>query len=78
MRVYTIGDFKSNLADIIAAVRAGESIALAYGQKKEVVAHLVPPPKAPRQKRPLGLLSKKATVVFKKDFKMTESEFLGL
>jgi antitoxin (DNA-binding transcriptional repressor) of toxin-antitoxin stability system len=77
MRTYTIGDFKANLSDILESVRAGESIALAYGQKKEVIAYLVPPKKIALKKRQLGLLEGKAIVSFKDNFKISEDEFLG-
>jgi antitoxin (DNA-binding transcriptional repressor) of toxin-antitoxin stability system len=78
MRTYTVGEFKSNFSDILEWVRSGEKVAVAYGQKKEVVAYLVPRTAQSMKKRPLGLLKGKASVIFQEDFKMTEAEFLGL
>jgi len=78
MRTYTIGDFKANLSEILDWVREGESIALAYGQKKEIVAYLVPRNTNAPKKRELGLLAKKGKISFQDDFKMTESELFDL
>jgi antitoxin (DNA-binding transcriptional repressor) of toxin-antitoxin stability system len=78
MRTYTIGDFKANLSEILDWVREGESIALAYGQKKEIVAYLVPRNTNAPKKRELGLLANKGKISFRDDFKMTESELFDL
>lgn len=78
MRTYTIGDFKTNLSEILDWVREGESVALAYGQKKEVVAYLVPRHVYAAKKRTLGLLAQKAKISFEDDFKISEADFLGI
>jgi antitoxin (DNA-binding transcriptional repressor) of toxin-antitoxin stability system len=78
MRTFTIGELKTNFSEILEWVRSGEEVAIAFGRKKEIVAFLVPKSFLSTQKRPLGLLEGNARVVFAEDFKMTESEFLGL
>jgi len=78
MRTYTIDDFKANLSKILDWVREGESIALAYGQKKEIFAYLVACNTQAPKKRELGLLANKAKISFQDDFKMTESELFYL
>ena len=78
MHTYTIDDFKANLSEILDWVREGKSIALAYGQKKEIFAYLVPCNTPAPKKRELGLLANKAKISFRDDFKMTESELFGL
>lgn len=78
MQVYTVGDLKTNFSQILELVRSGEKIAIAYGKKKQVVAYLVPRVAENSGKRPLGLLAGKAKVTFTENFKMTETELLGL
>jgi len=78
MRTFTIGELKTNFSEILEWVLSGEEVAIAFGRKKEIVAFLVPKSSLSTQKRPLGLLEGNARVVFSEDFKMTESEFLGL
>ena len=78
MKTYTVGDLKTNFSQILECVRAGEEIAIAFGQKKEIVAYLVPRSARPDAKRQLGLLAEKAQAVFQDDFTITEAEFLNL
>lgn len=78
MRVFTVGDLKTNFSEILEWVRSGEKVAIAFGKKKEIVAYIVPRSGQTTGKRPLGLLAGKAKAVFHDDFKMTEAEFLGL
>lgn len=73
----TVGEFKSQLSDVIAAVQAGERIVVTYGKKKKVVGYFVPELPEPGTKRKLGILEGKAKAVFRPDFKITEEEFLG-
>lgn len=78
MRIFTVGELKTNFSEILKWVKAGEEMAIAFGRKKEIVAFLVPCPSINIQKRPLGLLEGKAKAMFSHDFKITEEEFLGL
>jgi antitoxin (DNA-binding transcriptional repressor) of toxin-antitoxin stability system len=78
MQTFTVGDFKTNFSEILAKVRLGEEIAIAFGKKKEIIAYLVPRSARPKHKRVLGLLKGKASVHFSADTKITEAEFLGL
>lgn len=78
MKTFTVGDLKTNFSQILEWVRAGEEIAIAFGQKKEIVAYLVPRSARRDIKRELGLLAGKAQAVFQDDFTITESEFLNL
>ena len=73
----TVGDFKSHFSDAIDWVKSGKKIAVTFGKKKEVVGYFVPEKMGSEKKRKLGELEGKASVTFKKDFKMTEEEFLG-
>ncbi|HOY07063.1 MAG TPA: hypothetical protein PLO67_16765 [Saprospiraceae bacterium] len=77
MRIFTVGEFKTNFSQILEWVKEGEEIAIAFGKKKEVVAYLVPRSARPGKKRPLGLLEGKAKAIFHEDFKMTEEDFLA-
>lgn len=78
MRIFTVGELKTNFSKILEWVKTGEKVAIAFGRKKEIVAFLVPRTSVNVQKRPLGLLGGKANATFSHDFKITEEEFLGL
>ena len=73
----TVGEFKTNFSEALKKVLAGHEISISYGKKKEIVAKLIPKPLEKKPKRKIGLLDNKAKVIFKKNFKMTEEEFLG-
>lgn len=82
MRTLTIGEFKARLSDVLAAVKAGESVVVCYGRKKERVAALVPFAEfalraGKRPRRPLGLLKGRASFAVTDDFKLTDDEFLA-
>jgi antitoxin (DNA-binding transcriptional repressor) of toxin-antitoxin stability system len=77
MQTLSVGEFKANFSEVLKKVLAGEEIAISYGKKKEIVARLVPKA-GKKEKRKIGILEGKSTVIFKDDFKMTEEEFLGL
>jgi len=75
--IFTVSDLKTNFSEILEWVRSGEKVAIAFGEKKEIVAYIVSCFRQTTEKRPLGLLAGKATATFRDDFKMTETEFLG-
>lgn len=78
-----VADFKAQFSDVLGKVRNGEEVFLGYGRRREKIAVLVPYEKYRRLtkanvKRQAGTLAGKGEVVFGKDFKMTDEEFLGL
>ncbi len=74
----TVGDFKANFSEVLKKVLNGEEVAISYGKRKEIVARIVPGSGEKKQKRKLGVFEANGKVVFKKDFSITEEEFLGL
>ncbi len=78
MKTMTVGDFKANFSKVAEDVKNGEEITVTYGKNKEILGHFIPRRKEVLKKRILGSLKGKGSVVFAKDFKMTEEEFLGL
>lgn len=79
MKSLSVGDFKTQLSDIIVKVRQGESFEVVYGKKKTPVAHLVPiNGSKPKKKRKLGIMDGKIKIVFAENFKMTDEELLDL
>jgi antitoxin (DNA-binding transcriptional repressor) of toxin-antitoxin stability system len=76
MKVITVGEFKSNLAQIIEKILKGEEYVVSYGRKKKKIFKVVPYHED-EPKRRLGILKGKATVEFSRDWKMTTEEFLG-
>lgn len=79
MRTLTIGEFKAQFSDVLAAVQAGESVVVCYGRRKERVAALVPYAEftASAGKRPLGLLKGRASFALSDDFTLSDDEFLA-
>ena len=76
MKTMTVGEFKTNFSEVMEQVKAGISIAVTFGRKKEVIGYFVPENKNKPAKRKLGIVN--ANVVFKDDFEMSDEEFLGL
>jgi hypothetical protein len=62
---------------VLSAVKEGETIAVTYGRKKEIIGYFVYQiPERPKIR--LGIMEGKAKVIFAPDFKMTTEEFLGI
>jgi antitoxin (DNA-binding transcriptional repressor) of toxin-antitoxin stability system len=79
MKVYTVGDLKSKFSEVLDQIQEGEDVYVAYGKKKEIIAHIVPYKKpGKKKKRKLGLLKGKGSVKFMPDFKMTDEELINL
>ena len=78
MKTMSVGTFKANFSEVLKLVLAGEEIGILYGKKKEIVAKIVPKTTEKKLRRKLGPLEGKGTIVFARDFKITEEEFLNL
>ncbi len=80
MKTVQVGEFKANLSKYFKEIEKGESIAVSYGKKKDVIGVLVSPAIFSKiNQRRIGILDGIATVEFMPDFKITdEEEFLGL
>ena len=76
MKVITVGEFKSNLAQIIEKILKGEEYIVSYGRKKKKIFKVMPYNEE-KPKRKIGILAGKASARFSKDWKMTTEEFLG-
>lgn len=78
MTTITVGDLKRRFSEILKQVQQGESIAVAFGRKKEILAYIIPKQDLPGQaQRPLGLLEGKATFSLHGSFSISEEEFLS-
>ena len=76
MKTITVGEFKSNLAQIIEGILKGEEYVVSYGRKRKKIFKVVPYQEERPKKRKLGILEGKVTIKFHDDFKMTDEEFL--
>ncbi|EMY77826.1 putative toxin-antitoxin system, antitoxin component, PHD family [Leptospira weilii serovar Ranarum str. ICFT] len=77
MKTMTVAEFKSQFSEVIQAVKSGEEIAVSFGRKHETIGIFIPFSKYYSQKpRKLGILNGKSSFKMKKDFKITEEEFL--
>lgn len=77
MKTMTVGEFKTQFAEVLEQVKAGVGFAVTYGRKKKIVGYFLPEEQVIKPKRKLGLLEGKATVAFNPGYKITEEEFLG-
>lgn len=77
MKSIQVGEFKARFAEMLDAVKAGETVVISYGRKREKVAALVPYPqvRGPARRR-LGVLAGRARVRFAKDFSIGDEELL--
>ncbi|MEO3407785.1 prevent-host-death protein [Mucilaginibacter sp. CAU 1740] len=78
MKTITDQEFKTNFAEVISQIKAGESFAINSYENKEVIGYLLPKETPQKAKRQLGLLEGKVKIEFKPDFKMTDEELCGL
>jgi len=77
MKVITVHQFKLQVSKVLQQVMNGEEIGLAMEETGDVIATIVPAPEPLKRKRQIGLLDGKGSVVFGKDYEITEEEFLG-
>ncbi len=79
MKTIQIGDLKTHFSEILNQVKNGNEIIISYGRKKEKIAKIVPYKKTDNKTpRKLGILKGKASYKIKKDFEITDEEFLNL
>ena len=79
MKTIQSAEAKSHFSSIMRDVQAGDEIAIAYGKKKQTIAVIIPYEKWKKnKKRQLGTLEGKMSVVFAKDFSMTDEELINL
>ena len=77
MKTMTVGEFKTHFSEVLEEVKAGNTIEVTYGKKKDVAGYFSPKNDKPKAKRVLGILEGKGTAEFAPNFKMTLEEFLG-
>ena len=78
MKALQVGEFKARFSEVLKEVVKGNPVAIEYGRKKEMVAVIVPHDQyKPGNLRTLGVLDGKATCVIRKDFKLTDEDFLS-
>ena len=77
MKTITVGEFKSNLAQIIEQILKGEEFVVSYGRKKKKIFKVVPYQEEKPKKRKLGLLEGKVTIKIHDDWEMSDEEFLN-
>ena len=74
MQTVTVGNFKASFSQILDQIREGESVAIAYGRRKQAVAVMVPYQKYMQAKRKLGVLQQYGPIEIGEEFKMTDQE----
>lgn len=77
MRTLAIGEFKSRFSSVLADIKSGHPVAVTYGKSRRRLAVLLPYARYHRTStRRLGLLENKAKCTVKKDFAMSDEEFV--
>ncbi len=77
MKTITVGEFKSNLAQIIEKILKGEEYVVSYGRKRKKIFKVVPYMEEKQKKRRLGILDGKMTIKFHDDWEMSDEELLN-
>jgi antitoxin (DNA-binding transcriptional repressor) of toxin-antitoxin stability system len=78
MKALSVGDLKTNFSAVLTEVKNGGTVEVLYGRAKNPVAMFVPYKPEQKGKRKIGILDGRANIKFKKNFKMTVEELLGL
>ena len=79
MKTLQSAEAKTHFSSILKDVEAGNEVAITYGKKKKNIAVIIPYEKWEKnQKRQLGTLEGKMSVVFAEDFAMTDEELISL
>ncbi len=77
MKTLQVGEFKARFSEIIEAVRAGETVVVSYGRRRENVAALIPFSQLPATgPRLLGVLAGQASATFAPDFEISDDDLL--
>jgi len=77
MQTVQVGEFKARFSEIIEAVRAGETVVVSYGRRRENVAALIPFSQLPATgPRLLGVLAGQASATFAPDFEISDDDLL--
>lgn len=76
MKTITVGEFKSNLAQIIEKILKGEEYVVSYGRKKKKIFRVIPYLEEKKKKRKLGILEGKVKIKFHGDWEMSDEELL--
>ncbi len=79
MKTISVSEAENSFEPILREITSGEEIILTNNENAERVAVIIPfATWQKRQKRQLGTLQGKGTVIFEEDFGMTEEEFANL
>jgi len=79
MKTIQLAEAKTHFSSIMKIVQAGDEVAIAYGKKKQTIAVIIPYKQWEKyKKRKLGTLEGKMSVVFAKDFAISDEELVSL
>ena len=79
MKTLQLAEAKTQFSTVLRDVEAGNEVVITYGKKKQAIAVIIPYAKWEKsQKRQLGTLEGKMSVVFAEDFKMTDEELISV
>ncbi len=77
MKNLNVGELKTHFSQVLEDIKEGKKIIISFGKRKEKLAVIVPYETYAHRRRNLGLLAARGSFRMKKDFKLSEEEFLG-
>ena len=78
MKAMAVGEIKTRFSEVLDEVRDGKKVGILYGRAIKPVAMIVPYSNEKKTERKIGILDKKATIIFKDNFEMTTEELCNL
>jgi hypothetical protein len=77
MKTLAIGEFKTHFSSVLADIRSGRPVAVAYGKSRRKLAILLPYGQYHKSPgRRLGILESRGNCKLKKDFSMSDEELV--
>jgi hypothetical protein len=72
MKTLTVGEFKAQFSSVVELIKAGESVEVTFGKKKEVLGIFKPIQKKKIEKRKFGVLNNTDGYYMAPDFTKTD------
>lgn len=78
MKTLSVGELKAQFSEVLEMVKAGESVEILFGKKRQPVAMIVPIDRKKKGKRKIGIYEGKTAITLAEDFEITEVELANL
>ena len=79
MKTISLADVKTNYQTFIHDITSGNELAITQEKDTKTIAVIIPYDKWQKtKKRQIGTLQSRGTVIFEKDFQITDEEFVNI